>query len=40
MLNGKTHTEIAGIKIEGQNKWIILIQKANRLQLKDPGEIV
>jgi hypothetical protein len=38
MLNGKTHTEIAGIKIETQNKWIIVIQKANRLPLKDDGK--
>jgi hypothetical protein len=28
-LNGKTPAEIAGIKIEGQNKWITVIQNAS-----------
>jgi putative transposase len=27
-LSGKTPAEIAGIKIEGQNKWITVIQNA------------
>jgi hypothetical protein len=34
MLNGKTPAEIAGIKIEGQNKWITVIQNASKLQIK------
>jgi putative transposase len=29
-LNGKTPAEASGIKIEGQNKWITLIQNAER----------
>jgi len=29
-LDGKTPSEMAGIKIEGDNKWITLIQNANR----------
>ncbi len=29
-LNGKTPSEIAGIKVEGENKWITLIQNASR----------
>jgi hypothetical protein len=33
----KTHAEIAGIKIEGQNKWITVIQNASRLQIKTMG---
>jgi hypothetical protein len=37
MLNGKTPAEIAGIKIEGQNKWITVIQNASRLQIKTMG---
>ena len=28
-LEGKTPAEVAGIKIEGQNKWITVIQKAS-----------
>ncbi len=27
-LDGKTPSEVAGIKIEGENKWITLIQNA------------
>ncbi|MGI0070227.1 MAG: hypothetical protein ACREAN_08240, partial [Nitrosopumilaceae archaeon] len=27
-LNGKTPAEVAGIKVEGENKWLTLIQKA------------
>jgi hypothetical protein len=30
-LNGKTPAEIAGIKIEGENKWITLIQNATKV---------
>jgi ABC-type Fe2+-enterobactin transport system substrate-binding protein len=33
----KTSAEIAGIKIEGQNKWITVIQNASRLQIKTMG---
>jgi hypothetical protein len=29
-LDGKTPSEVAGIKIEGDNKWITLIQNASR----------
>ena len=28
-LNGRTPAEIAGIRIEGENKWIPLIQNAS-----------
>jgi len=31
-LDGLIPAEIAGIKVEGQNKWIILIQNAKRNQ--------
>jgi hypothetical protein len=31
-LNRKTPAEIAGIKIDGENKWITVIQNASRLQ--------
>ena len=34
-LNGKTPAEVAGIKIEGDNKWLTLIQNASR-QKKAP----
>jgi len=27
-LNGKTPSEMAGIKVEGDNKWITLIQNS------------
>jgi hypothetical protein len=27
-LNGKTPAELAGIKVEGENKWLTLIQNA------------
>jgi hypothetical protein len=30
-LNGKTPSEVAGIKIEGNNKWITIIQNAKKL---------
>jgi ABC-type Fe2+-enterobactin transport system substrate-binding protein len=33
----KTPAEIAGIKIEGQNKWKTVIQNASRLQIKTMG---
>lgn len=29
-LNGKTPSEVCGIKIEGKNKWLTLIQNASR----------
>lgn len=29
-LDGKTPAEVAGIRIEGQNKWITVIQNAKR----------
>jgi hypothetical protein len=29
-LNGKTPAEVAGIKIEGENKWLTLIQNASK----------
>ncbi|MGH2638547.1 MAG: hypothetical protein ACRDF4_04600 [Rhabdochlamydiaceae bacterium] len=28
-LNGKTPAEMAGIKVEGENKWVTLIQNAS-----------
>jgi hypothetical protein len=28
-LDGKTPSDMAGIKVEGNNKWITLIQNAN-----------
>jgi hypothetical protein len=31
-LNGKTPAEVAGIKVEGRNKWITLIQNAKQTQ--------
>ncbi|MGI0037160.1 MAG: hypothetical protein ACRD99_02225, partial [Nitrososphaera sp.] len=30
-LVGKTPAEVAGIKIEGKNKWITVIQNASKL---------
>lgn len=32
-LKGKTPSEAAGIKVEGENKWITLIQNASRRYL-------
>jgi transposase-like protein len=32
-LDGKTPAEVCGIKIEGQNKWITLIQNASSLEI-------
>jgi hypothetical protein len=29
-LNGKTPSEAAGIKVEGENKWLSLIQNASK----------
>jgi len=29
-LNGKTSAELAGIKIQGEDKWLIIIQDASR----------
>jgi hypothetical protein len=29
-LDGRTPSEVAGIKVEGENKWLTLIQNANR----------
>jgi hypothetical protein len=29
-LKGRTPSEVAGIKVEGENKWLTLIQKASR----------
>jgi hypothetical protein len=29
-LEGKTPAEVAGIKIEGKNKWITIIQNSSR----------
>ena len=29
-LDGKTPSEMAGIQIEGENKWVTLIQNASR----------
>jgi len=29
-LKGKTPSEVAGIKVEGENKWITIIQNASR----------
>jgi hypothetical protein len=31
-LEGKTPSEVCGIKIEGKNKWITLIQNASKSQ--------
>jgi len=33
-LDGKTPAEVAGIKVEGNNKWLTLIQNASRLKAK------
>jgi len=30
VLDGKTPTELAGIQITGKNKWLTIIQNANR----------
>jgi hypothetical protein len=33
-LKGKTPAEAAGIKIEGENPWITMIQNATKAQVK------
>jgi hypothetical protein len=33
-LNGKTPADLAGIKVEGENKWITIIQNASRKDAK------
>jgi hypothetical protein len=33
-LHGKTPAEVAGISIEGENKWLTLIQNAKNTQTK------
>ena len=33
-LDGKTPAEVAGIKVEGENKWLTLIQNASRKATK------
>ena len=32
-LKGKTPAEACGIKVEGENKWITLIQNASQIEL-------
>ena len=32
-LDGKTPSEVAGIKVEGENKWITIIQNASKDEL-------
>lgn len=34
-LNGKTPAEVAGIKVEGQNRWITVIQNAKLSSMKN-----
>lgn len=31
-LDGKTPADVCGLKVEGQNKWITLIQNASKKQ--------
>ena len=33
-LNGRTPSELAGIRVEGENKWLTLIQNATKVHLK------
>jgi hypothetical protein len=33
-LKGKTPAEVAGIKVEGENKWLTLIQNASKASVK------
>jgi hypothetical protein len=33
-LEGKTPAEVAGIKVEGENKWLTLIQNATKNKMK------
>ncbi len=37
-LEGKTPAEACGIKVEGENKWLTLIQNASRKQ--NPSETI
>jgi transposase-like protein len=39
-LQGKTPSEAAGIKIEGENKWITVIQNAKKVSDRTSGETV
>lgn len=34
-LNGKTPSELAGIEVEGENKWVTLIQNASESSRRD-----
>jgi hypothetical protein len=34
-LKGKTPNEVAGIKVEGEDKWLTLIQNAKRSSTED-----
>lgn len=34
-LNGKTPADLAGIQVEGENKWLTLIQNASRSQSRE-----
>jgi len=36
-LDGKTPAEAAGIKVEGENKWMTLIQNASRSHMAEPS---
>jgi transposase-like protein len=36
-LNGKTPADLAGINIQGENKWITIIQNASRSSKRDDG---
>jgi hypothetical protein len=33
-LEGKTPSEVAGIRVEGENKWLTLIQNASKAKTK------
>jgi hypothetical protein len=37
-LNGETPAERAGIKVEGQNKWLKIIQNASRINMDTKGD--
>lgn len=36
-LDGKTPSDMAGIEIEGDNKWITLIQNASTINTNNPS---
>jgi hypothetical protein len=36
-LDGKTPSEVAGIKVEGENKWLTIIQNAKQNEKHDPS---